>query len=217
MSVTPRLGLDPNASSTIDPAGLKLVAFYDAITGQPMALSSAVSAYQLWLNLGNSGTEADFIASLRGPQGQTGSSGVPGTDGAAGGAGQSAYQIWLALGNLGSQADFIASLVGPPGPSGQRGAQFWVGDDPSAYTAQAMPGDHFLYTTTGDILLAGADGGWTFSGNIHGAQGLQGPAGSRGSYIYFGDGPPPNPAPDGWLPGDVYIDKTAGTYYQLGA
>jgi len=29
------------------------------------------SAYEVWLELGNIGTEADFIASLRGPKGDT--------------------------------------------------------------------------------------------------------------------------------------------------
>jgi len=73
------------------------------------------SAYQVWLDLGNTGTEADFIASLRGPAGTDGTNGVDGTDGA------SAYQIWLGLGNTGTEADFIASLTGPAGVDGADG------------------------------------------------------------------------------------------------
>ncbi len=43
-----------------------------------------MSAYQVWLNLGNTGTEADFIASLTGPagpQGVAGTSGIAGMNG----------------------------------------------------------------------------------------------------------------------------------------
>ena len=42
---------------------------------------NGISAYEVWLNLGNNGTEADFISSLTGPQGPTG---VNGSDGANG-------------------------------------------------------------------------------------------------------------------------------------
>ena len=43
--------------------------------------ASGDSAYQTWLGLGNSGTEADFIASLTGADGVNGSDGAAGTDG----------------------------------------------------------------------------------------------------------------------------------------
>ena len=60
-------------------------------------------------SLGNSGSEADFIASLKGATGATGATGAAGADGLDG---LSAYQVWLSLGNSGSEADFIASLKG---------------------------------------------------------------------------------------------------------
>lgn len=50
------------------------------------------SAYDVWLSLGNVGTEADYINSL------------------VGATGKSAYQEWLDLGNVGTESDFIASL-----------------------------------------------------------------------------------------------------------
>ena len=59
------------------------------------------SAYQTWLDLGFVGTEADFIASLKGA---TGTAGINGTNGAAG---KSAYQTWIDLGNSGTETDFI--------------------------------------------------------------------------------------------------------------
>lgn len=55
------------------------------------------SAYMTWLANGNTGTEAQFLASLKG------------TNGA------SAYQSWLALGNVGTEQDFINSLQGSGG------------------------------------------------------------------------------------------------------
>lgn len=45
------------------------------------------SAYQIWLDAGNTGTEADFLASLKGAKGDTGEQGQqgpPGNDGAPG-------------------------------------------------------------------------------------------------------------------------------------
>lgn len=101
------------------------------------------SAYQIWLDAGNTGTEADFLASLKGEKGDSGEQGAPGTDGQNGsdgkdgapgadgkdgtdgqdGAdGKSAYEIWLAAGNTGTEEDFIASLKGEKGDTGAAGA-----------------------------------------------------------------------------------------------
>jgi hypothetical protein len=63
------------------------------------------SAYEVWLGLGNVGTESDFIIAISG-------NGTNGTNG------ESAYQVWLNNGNTGTSADFLASLVGPQGPQG---------------------------------------------------------------------------------------------------
>lgn len=76
------------------------------------------SAYQIWIDLGNVGTESAFLASLTGPTGATGSSGSNGSNGSNG---LSAYQIWLSLGNTGTQTQFLMSLVGPQGSSGSIG------------------------------------------------------------------------------------------------
>lgn len=88
------------------------------------------SAYQIWLDQGNSGTESDFLASLKGADGApgpigstgaTGATGPTGADGTNGADGQSAYDIWLAGGNTGTEADFLASLKGATGAAGARG------------------------------------------------------------------------------------------------
>lgn len=76
------------------------------------------SAYEIWINDGNVGTEADFLASLVGQTGATGatgaagSNGANGTDGTNGTDGLSAYQIWLNEGNVGTEADFLDDLRG---------------------------------------------------------------------------------------------------------
>lgn len=53
-----------------------------------------ISAYESWLNVGNEGTEQDFVNSLTG---------------------KSAFEIWLLIGNVGTEADFILSLKGETG------------------------------------------------------------------------------------------------------
>jgi hypothetical protein len=160
--------------------------------------NDGLSAYQIWLNLGNTGTEADFIASLTGPQGiqglvgpqglpgTNGTNGLNGADGVDGNNGLSAYQIWLNLGNTGTEVDFIASLTGPQGlqgPTGNDGAQ----------GLQGLPGTNGLNGADG---VDGNDGlsayqSWLNLGNtgtevdfiasLTGPQGIQGPAGNDGA------------------------------------
>lgn len=50
------------------------------------------SAYQVWLDNGNAGTVADYLADIKGEQGD------------------SAYKVWLSAGNTGTVADFLAYL-----------------------------------------------------------------------------------------------------------
>jgi hypothetical protein len=82
-----------------------------------------MTAYEIWLDLGNTGTEEDFIESLVGP------AGVDGLDGEDG---MSAYEIWLGLGNTGTEDDFIASLEGPAGQDGSAKAVQMAGYDLTA-------------------------------------------------------------------------------------
>lgn len=99
---------------------------------------NGLSAYEIWLSLGNSGTETDFMTSLKGERGQrgskgekgdkgdtglTGEKGENGKDGADGHDGKSAYEIWLSLGNSGTETDFVASLKGDKGERGEQGLQ----------------------------------------------------------------------------------------------
>ena len=93
------------------------------------------SAYQVWLDSGNHGSEQEFINSLKGPKGDQGPKGNDGATGAQGKDGKSAYQEWLDLGNHGSEQDFLKSLKGPkgdPGPKGEAGEQGLRGPEGSA-------------------------------------------------------------------------------------
>lgn len=45
------------------------------------------SAYEVWLDAGNSGTSSDFIAAITGPQGPTGDTGATGATGPQGATG----------------------------------------------------------------------------------------------------------------------------------
>ena len=89
-----------------------------------------LSAYEIWLGLGNTGSEQDFLDSLKG--GST--EGTPG---------KSAYESWLELGNIGSEADFLLTLKGEKGdtgPAGPQGAQGSTGPQgPQGATGPAGP------------------------------------------------------------------------------
>lgn len=68
-------------------------------------LTDGASAYEVWLSLGNVGTQQDFINSLKG----------------ANAVSKSAYDIWIDLGNVGTEQDFINSLKGTNGTNGADG------------------------------------------------------------------------------------------------
>jgi len=79
----------------------------------PDNIGGGDSAYQVAVNNGFVGTEAEWLASLEG------SDGVDGEDGADG---ASAYAIALANGFVGTQAEWLASLEGADGIDGEDGA-----------------------------------------------------------------------------------------------
>jgi len=94
------------------------------------------SAYQVAVDNGFSGTEANWLASLKGadgapgPAGSDGAPGAPGTNGQDGadGApgvpgvdGRSAYEVAVDNGFVGTEAQWLDSLVGPEGPQGPPG------------------------------------------------------------------------------------------------
>ena len=101
------------------------------------------SAYEIWLEAGNIGTEEDFLNFIKGENGAIGTdgksafeiwilagnngteedflnfikgeNGTNGTDGVNGTNGKSAYEIWLEAGNNGTEADFLNFIKGESG------------------------------------------------------------------------------------------------------
>lgn len=128
------------------------------------------SAYEVWLAEGNTGSEQDFLDSIKGatgpagPQGPQGGIGPAGADGATGSAGadgndgNSAYEVWLAKGNAGSEQDFLDAITGADGQDGASAYEVWLSDGNTGSKQD------FLNS------IKGADG----------AAGTQGPAGANG-------------------------------------
>jgi hypothetical protein len=116
------------------------------------------SAYDIWLNEGNTGSVNDFLNSLIGNDGEDGTSayeialnngfsgteeewlesldGFPGQDGIDG---LSAYEVWLSLGNIGTEEDFIDSLKGPIEISSDENNQATIGSDGFILVPKSIP------------------------------------------------------------------------------
>ena len=112
------------------------------------------SAYQIWLDASNTGSEQDFLNSLKGQNGTDGAAGQDGVDG------KSAYQIWVDAGNTGNEAAFLASLkgnqgdVGPVGPAGEAGKAFTY----DMFTSEQLDGLKGPQGEQGPTGPAGKDG-----------------------------------------------------------
>ena len=150
---------------------------------------TGLSAYDLWLTVGNEGSLQDFLDSLVGvstPPAQVfiGSNGVTGPTGPEG---PSAYQLWLDAGNVGSPQEFLDSLEGLGGEDGAAGLsayELWILQD------NVGDIDDFFDSLVG---LAGADGAsaydvWVANGGVGGVavfletlRGATGPAGETGA------------------------------------
>lgn len=77
------------------------------------------SAYELAVDQGFSGTESQWLESLK--KGPAGPQGQPGKDGKNGIDGKSAYELAKEQGFAGTESEWLKSLVGPEGPQGQQG------------------------------------------------------------------------------------------------
>jgi len=113
------------------------------------------SAYEIALENGFEGTQSEWLASLKGADGQDGQDGQAG---AAGADGKSAYEIALENGFEGTQSEWLASLKGADGQDGQDGAAGANGaDGKSAYELAVENG---FEGTQSEWLasLKGADG-----------------------------------------------------------
>lgn len=111
--------------------------------------ADGLSAYEIAQNNGFSGTETEWLASLKGDRGETGlqgiqgekgdkgdtgeqgvqgekgdkgSTGAKGSKGDTGADGKSAYDVWIEQGNSGTETDFLDSLKGEKGDKGDTGS-----------------------------------------------------------------------------------------------
>ena len=127
------------------------------VSGQPGA--DGKSAYELAVANGFSGTEAEWLASLKGPAGNDGQPGKNGTNGADGkpGAngqdGKSAYEIAIAHGYTGTETEWLASLKGAdgaPGSSGTNADYSLTVDSIMSLVKDAL--NLHIDTNTGDLI-----------------------------------------------------------------
>ena len=79
-----------------------------------------LSAYQIWLNNGHTGSETDFLTWLQGKDGDDGDDGKDGS---------SAYQVWLNNGHTGSETDFLTWLQGKDGDDAVSITEATIDDD----------------------------------------------------------------------------------------
>lgn len=181
--------------------GTRPITITDCIGVEGAQGPAGIGAYDVWLAVGNQGTEQDFLDSLVGEPGEDGYVGSDGTsiasdavDGADGAPGASAYQLWLDLGNVGTEADFLASLEGAAGADGVGGIDGAQGTDGlSAFELwlHVYPDgtlDEFIEFIEGKVGPAGPPGqdGECTIGDIgpigpQGPQGIPGVDGAEGS------------------------------------
>lgn len=91
------------------------------------------SAYEIWLESGNSGTREDFLKSLKGPVGPKGDKGDKGDKGEQGEQGiQGPQGVKGDKGDIGPQG--IQGPIGPQGPQGPQGIQGPKGEDGQSFT-----------------------------------------------------------------------------------
>lgn len=170
-----------------------------AVTPTPTATSycdpspdSSISAYDLWLQDGNTGSVQDFLTSLVGKKGADGYVGYSGPVkvGATGAQGKSAYQLWLDKGNSGSVDMFLSTLTGADGVAGLNGLsayELWLklgneGTEDDFITSLkgaagiCTPGDAGLVGPQGIPGVDGVDG----VDGAPGPRGATGPAGPEG-------------------------------------
>lgn len=159
----------------------------------PVINSAGTSAYQEWLNQGNSGSTDAFLASLRGEQGIQGVPGVTGDQGPQGNPGAAGRD-----GVDGEQgAPGAPGGKGAEGPQGPQGAKGDPGTsiviDGYVQATSNLPdltgqpaGPSYIVMDTGHIHFWNA-ATWTDGGNVtgpagqDGAPGIEGPEGPQGS------------------------------------
>lgn len=135
---------DTGDTGPVGPAGADGAVGPAGADGEPGA--NGLSAYEEAVALGFVGTEAEWLASLVGPQGPQGVAGADGATGPKGDTGDTGPQgIQGVKGDKGDQGDVgpqgPIGLTGPEGPQGPQGVKGDTGDTgPAGSTGAAGPG-----------------------------------------------------------------------------
>lgn len=96
-----------------------------------------LSAYEIAVKNGFTGTEEEWLQSLNGKDGKNGvdgrdgvdgTNGTDGKDGVNGKDGKSAYEVAVSNGFVGTEQEWIASLKGQQGERGEKGEQGLQGE-----------------------------------------------------------------------------------------
>lgn len=167
---------------------------YGERLGEGMTLpDNGLSAYEVWLKNGNTGTEEDFLRAIKGAKGDQGVQGPKGDKGDQGVQGLQGVQ-----GPKGPQGD--QGPVGPQGPQGPQGAQGErgpKGDDGKSFSIQGKKDSVEDLPEIGEVGQGWMVNGvvyiwdisinqWVDGGNLKGEKGdpgergPQGPQGERG-------------------------------------
>lgn len=153
------------------------------------------SAYQVWLELGNVGSEQDFINSLTGPKGDKGEDGMQGPVGPTGLDGKTILSGTSdPLATDGKSGDFFLNttsknLFGPKTENGWGSPVSLIGVDGNdgntmlngtsdPLTTDGKSGDFFLNTTSNTLFGPKTENGWGTGISMVGPQGEQGPSGT---------------------------------------
>lgn len=165
------------------------------------------SAYEVAVEHGFTGTEADWLASLKGPKGDQGATGAAGPQGIKGDTGAAGAQGLKgdqgAVGPIGPKGDTgDQGIQGPKGDKGDTGNAGPKGAD-GATGSEGPQGPIGPQGLKGDQGAAGAPGAQGPKGD-QGDQGLQGPKGDKG------DQGPIGPAGTDGAPGAKGADGAAG-------
>ncbi|MDC1265289.1 collagen-like protein [Flavobacteriaceae bacterium] len=152
---------EPGPTGPQGPQGLQGVAGNDGADGtNGVDGSNGSSAYEIWVAAGNTGTEAEFLASLVGAQGETGAQGTQGIQGETGATGPT--------GSTGPQGP-----QGIQGPAGNDGADGTNGVDGSNGSSAYQ-----IWITAGNTGTEAE-----FLTSLVGAQGETGAQGPSGSSL----------------------------------
>ena len=163
--------------------------------------SDGKSAYQIWLSLGNSGTETDFINSIKGEKGDRGEQGLQGVQGEKGDRGEQGLQgVQGEKGDKGEQG--LQGIQGEKGDKGDTGAK--GSDGKSAYQIWLSLGN---FGTETDFInsIKGEKG----DKGEQGLQGIQGEKGEKGD-----TGEKGSDGADGFSP-SITVSENTETSYKL--